>query len=281
MRFDRWAAFRWRALIVASLAVATCVCQIGCKKSTTAATVQIVDVNVVVVLSPGEQIGGSANRGCRLTLVQITDHLKSLNSFAKAHWGFQIRYSVDNNDLVDPATFEDAELTAADLPLSGTSARRFGLTVWLIISLATAAEIPELHVDGKVNIYFTGNIITDPLKPRGTGGNTVDPKDATQPIPECPTCPPVKRHILVNDLAFDDPGPGTTHLDWNTLPHEFSHYLLRERNPMNGGRYDAREHAPKDSGQLMQRNSPHPPVTVRADAEEIKQVVQLGLVNSP
>lgn len=193
----------------------------GCKdegKGSTQATLPTVQINPIVVLKSGEQIGDPANGGCRLSRAQMTDHLRSLNDFAKVHWSFQIAYPTQGG-LVSPLEFEDVQLTAADLPF-GTGARRYPVADWLFSSLPAANNL-GLWNGNKVNIFFTGNVQVDPQNATNTRGNTVDPGDAQGAV---------VRHIFINDLGFVF-DPPKTELGWNVLPHEFCHYLIRQKGP--------------------------------------------------
>lgn len=119
----------------------------GCKdedKNTKQPVLPTVQVNPIVVLKPGEQIGGPSNGGSRLSKAQMTDHLNSLNGFARKHWKFQISYPMQGG-LVDPLVFEDQQLIAADLPFNGRDARKFEIAEWLFNSLPNGQQFGPLE----------------------------------------------------------------------------------------------------------------------------------------
>lgn len=242
----------------------------GCKedqKSTVAPVLPTVQINPIVVLKPGEQIGGSSNRGCRLTKAQMTDHLNNLNNFAKQHWKFQISFPVQGSQ-VNPQSFEDTQLVQADLP-GNPGARRFPALIWLMASLPTANNL-GLWDSNRVNVFFTGNVQVDFQFPTETRANTVDPSDAQGQV---------VRHIYINDFGFVT-GSANTNLTWHVLPHELCHYLIRQK-ATQGGRYDTNEHAGANVNQLMKPKTPHPAIVVTADAKEVITRVRAGLENTP
>jgi len=280
VRVYRRTPFRSRALGLALLAVATGVCPIGCKKSTPTANLPIVDINPIVVLASGEVPGAATNKGCRLTLRQITDHLEHLNKFTESNWQFSIRYpkQAGSNGLVIPLEFEDALiLQMAAHPPGGP--RNFPFSSWIGLapqgipgsggagSIQVAQQL-GLWDANKINIFFTGNVQVNTSNPDDTRANTVDPSDEQ---------PPVIRHIFINDLGFEI-GTPRTELTWNVLPHELCHYLIRQKSTQNG-RYNLFEHA-VGVNQLMRSVTPHPKSVAQQDSAEIKTRVQQNLVNN-
>lgn len=241
---------------------------VACKKDTTQPTMPTIPVNPIVVLKPGEQIGGSENRGCRLTKAQMTQYLDDLNKFCKEHWHFQISFPVQGSQVA-PLEFEDQQLIAADLPF-GPGARKFPFPIWIGLSLPTANNI-GLWDSQKINIFFTGNVQEDYEQPTQTRANTVDPSDAQGQV---------VRHIFINDLGFVD-GSAQVHPGWHVLEHELCHYLIRQKSTQ-GGRYNSKEHTFNASAnQLMKPSTPHPGIVIPQDAVEVKQRVTAGLWNAP
>jgi hypothetical protein len=58
---------------VTSGALTLALALVGCERAPTPTQTVTIPIKVWVVLGPGEQVGGQSNKGCRLTVQEITD----------------------------------------------------------------------------------------------------------------------------------------------------------------------------------------------------------------
>lgn len=132
-------------LVIALMAVA------GCKnnnnQTTTTSTTATVILKVHRVLAPGDTVGDSSNRGCRLTLSDIQTLVKDLQNNG-AIFGGTVNFVWDQS--ID-------ELTDTEIPTLGT--RTVALSDWFDPSRLIWLGSPWDTT--RMNIYFVGNVQLD------------------------------------------------------------------------------------------------------------------------
>lgn len=229
-----------------------------------------IPLKVWVVLGPQESIGGSGNKGSRLSESEIQAFVDQLNSNADALFGPNVTFVWDPSN---PTIARDNSL----LPFQARE-RTFNEFIDNVIFDQDAWEVDHL------NIYFVGNV---QLVPNATNlAGTEDPYDANQDD--------VSPFILVNDGGFNQGIGFQTQpqqvRDWHILEHEMTHYLARFRNEtINGHTYDAMEHVGNNANNILTPDVPpsHPLVIPGAynqagtEKKEIFDRIHAGNWNNP
>lgn len=235
----------------------------GCEKKPSAAPVVQVPCRIVIVLKPGENVGGVNNIGCRLSEQQVLDYMQALNSYGP-RYGHNVQF-VHN----PPEVWESTNLTV----------RPHSLIAWWSLDMNPNSQTNDpLYDDTKINIYFVGDV-RDPNAPQATyNGNTTDALNAT----ECPNLP-LRAHFFIGDRAWLNNGQPLLAPGDRVLEHEMCHFLIRQYGarpplvvnqipvcpalPAEGTRgYDATEHDP-GSSHLMRPSTPHGDISTQ-DAKE-------------
>jgi len=186
-----------------------------------------IPLKVWVVLGPGESIGNTSNKGCRLSSAQIGQYIEQLQK----HSGIYGQNVVFQWQPSTPAQAQDSAL----LPFQS---RTRDLQAW------HPNVVQNYWQSGHLNIYFVGIVQSVPSAPRAQYAMTLDPANAQSTTPNQPW-------VLINDGGYETPG-GFVHTpdfmrSLNLLEHEVTHYLARFAGdtfgqPPNQRVYDSTEH---------------------------------------
>lgn len=260
------ARYQWFALTLCLGLLLT-----GCKPSrkTIVPNTGQVLLKVWVVLGPGESIGGSSNKGCRLSQNDIQAFVAQLRSNGSI-------YGSNTQFIWNPAQISPAQDPSL-LPYQPRTRIYQQFQQNVILSYWTA---------GKLNVYFTGDVQL--TSSGGTAlGMTLDPQACQSHTVDSPW-------ILINDgqPSGGFTTPPSVMRAGHVLEHEMDHYLARLTNrtftvPPPSRTYDSTEHVPPGQNNLLVPYIPHPltiPGRANQAATEKKEIwdrIWDGNWNSP
>lgn len=221
----------------------------GCKRNEGQATSATVPLKVWVVLGIGEGTGDRSNLGCRLTVGEIRQRIEHLQSNSSL-------YGPNTEFVWSPSTPTEVFLYIE--PDNRTVDLNDFFNQLVVFNWQ----------QGRINIYFAGNVQEDRNVPIGFIGHALDPQ-------EIAGIGRSESFILLNDGGFGDPSgfavdPNTGLLlspsnvtGANVLEHEMAHYLARFKNRMFGQAPNIRvysnfEHALPGSNNLLRPALPFP-----------------------
>lgn len=228
-----------------------------------------IPLKVWVVLGPGESIGNTSNKGCRLSLVQMRNRIEKLQDHTYI-FGSNIAFQWLPNT---PTEAQDPAL----LPFQSRDRPELNWHQTVVSNYWQADHL---------NIYFTGNVQS---YGQDVVAMTLDPSGAISWTPERPW-------IVLNDCGFGQSSgfasgfsPSQV-ITFIVVEHEMAHYLLRR---IGIPPYDSGEHVPNGQNNILQgggvgpQEGPYPLVVPgrwnKADTEqkEIWDRVYAGLWNNP
>lgn len=230
---------RYRFAVILSATVLLFGCSGG--KTINAGTGQI-DLKIWVVHGPGDTMGGSGNKGSRLSQSDINDFIEHLRTNASL-------YGLNPTFITTSSTASVA--TDNSLLPFGSRNRNFGQFYSQVI-------LTNGHwTNNKLNIYFAGWVEDDGSET--TNALTLDPELANESD--------LNPLIIVNDGGFS---MSTGFLDSpafvqgkNVFEHEMEHYLARFEDrtfsvPLPARTYDGQEHVQDGLDNLLDEFGPHP-----------------------
>jgi len=231
----------------------------GCRQAPPKAQTVTIPVKVWVVFAslPSESVGNVNNRGCRLSLAQMKQYIDNLNNNAHIY-GYPVKFSppLDGsgnpvlNIVMDPS-----------IPIFGGNRRVEPANFFQNVVLAGNWNA------GVFNLYFTGYV--SPSFANVNGG-TLDPQQ--NPL----------HHTFINDGGLNNPGSVVFVPSNHTLEHEVTHFLLRR--DQQGPPYDASQHVPEGSQNILDQFAPSPLIIPRgpgSEQEEIRNRLRNGTFFSP
>lgn len=191
-----------------------------------------ISIKAWVIVKSAEQIGGTQNQGCRLTIQEMTEIIEQLQS-SSSMYGTNIQILWDGTiDRVQDNFLDDR---------GGQPAATFADDWLRAVQEVDINDGPSFEPTA-INIYFGGDYHVESIPPPNVfiNGMTFDPASGS-------TFPA----IILNDGGEDNmQGSNPQSLrDRQTLEHEMTHYLARFQNRTFGNAltdtlrsYDANEH---------------------------------------
>lgn len=251
-----------RTRMIGSIAAVLLLFEMGCQRSTPQQPMPAIPLKVWVILNTQatdvfDESGFEENQGCRLSRQDITDYIQALRNNRHVY-GPNFQFTWDETIEVVRSQF-----IPLDLPFQPTERRtNAGQAMQYLIMVQGKWRL--LHI----NIYFAGWMTPDPSSDLMQNGLTIDPSQLG----------PQAANIVINDRGWNSSWGSLVVLPEHAFEHEMAHFLLRR-----GGvpPYDAGEHVPNGSDNILDEGAPHPLIVPTSEQQEIGSRILTGRWDDP